>query len=137
MARQRRNFEKYGHCFWKIVLKANGRLGGFCGLQPLVDFTDDHKAADFTSIEIGWWLASDLWGAGLATEAARAALADGFRRAGLARIVALALRENQASLRVMEKLGMRYEMDTTHRGYSVVQYALEKSCFAEFPLPGV
>jgi len=137
VARQRRHFERYGHCFWKILLKANGRLGGFCGLQPLEDFTDDREVVDFKSVEIGWWLASDLWGTGLATEAARAALADGFQRVGLARIVALALKENRASLRVMEKLGMQYEKDATHRGYSVVQYAIAKARFAEFHPPGV
>jgi len=129
VARQRRYFEKYGHCFWKIVLKGSGRLGGFCGLQPLEDSADDRKTAARLSVEIGWWLASDLWGAGLATEAARAALADGFGRVGLTRIVALALKENGASLRVMEKLGMKYGMDTTHHGYSVVQYAIEKFRF--------
>lgn len=137
VARQSRHFEKYGHCFWKIVLKANGRLGGFCGLQPFGDFADDRKTVAHPCVEIGWWLASDLWGAGLATEAARAALADGFRRVGLARIVALALKENAASLRVMEKLGMHYEMDTTHHGYPVVQYAIEKSRFKGSPPFGV
>jgi len=131
VARQSRHFEKYGHCFWKIVLRANGRLGRFCGLQPLEDLKDDCK------VEIGWWLASDLWGAGLATEAARAALADGFGRVGLARIVALALTENKASVRVMEKLGMQYEMVTAHHGYPVAQYAIEKPRFAELPPSGV
>ena len=52
---------------------------GFCGLQPL-DGTAE--------TEIGWWLAQAWWGKGLATEAARAALRDGFERAGLKRIVA-------------------------------------------------
>jgi RimJ/RimL family protein N-acetyltransferase len=46
-------------------------------------------------------------GRGYATEAARAALRDGFERSGAEEIVAFTWTENLASLRVMEKLRMR------------------------------
>jgi RimJ/RimL family protein N-acetyltransferase len=46
-------------------------------------------------------------GRGYATEAARAALRDGFERSGAEEIVAFTWTANLASLRVMEKLGMR------------------------------
>ena len=115
--RQRRHYSERGFCLWKMILKADGRLAGFCGLQPL---------DDLPGVEIGWWLAQDLWGRGLATEAAQMALADGFERVGLERIVAVAIRENGASLRVMKKLGMKYESDTVRRGFAVVLYAIEK-----------
>jgi ribosomal-protein-alanine N-acetyltransferase len=90
---------------------------GFCGLQPL-DGTAE--------TEIGWWLAHAWWGKGLVTEAARAALRDGFERAGLARIVAVALPANRASVQVMEKLGMKYEREMIHRGFDVVLYATDR-----------
>ena len=90
---------------------------GFCGLQPL-DGTPE--------TEIGWWLARACWGQGLATEAARAALQHGFERAGLARIVAVALAANRASIHVMEKLGMKYEREMIHRGFQVVLYAVNR-----------
>ena len=93
------------------------RMIGFCGLQPL-DGT--------TEVEIGWWLALNSWGQGLATEAARRALQDGFERAGLARIVAVALAANRASIHVMEKLGMKYERDMVHRGFEVVLHAVNR-----------
>ncbi len=64
------------------------------------------------------------WGRGLATEAARAALRDGFERAGLQRIVAVAHPANLASRHVMEKLGMQYERDAQHKGIDVVLYAI-------------
>jgi len=115
--RQRRHYLEWGYCLWKAVQKADGRLAGFCGLQPL---------DDLPGIEIGWWLASDLWGQELGTEAARVALTDGFNRIGLSRIVAVALRENRASTRIMEKLGMKHESDALHRGFPVVLYAVEK-----------
>lgn len=49
---------------------------------------------------------------------------DGFERAGLRRIVAVAQPANRASLRVMEKLGMRYERDILHKGMDVVLYSI-------------
>jgi len=114
--RQIRHFSKCGFCLWKLLLKRNNRLVGFCGLQPL---------DDLPGVEIGWWLASDLWGRGLATEAAGAVLEDGFSRIGLSRIVAVALRENQASIRIMEKLGMRFESEVNHHGFRVDLYSTE------------
>ena len=115
--RQIRQAADHGFCLWKLLLGDSSRLAGFCGLQPLA-------ASD--EIEIGWWLARDLWGQGLATEAARAALKFAWDPAGLSRIVAVARRENTASLRVMEKLGMRYERDTVHKGIPVVLYSVSR-----------
>jgi ribosomal-protein-alanine N-acetyltransferase len=104
-----------GFCVWKLLEPGADQMIGFCGLQPL---------ANTVEIEIGWWLARSHWGRGLATEAARAALRDGFDRVGLARIVAVAQPANRASLRVMEKLGMRYERAIRHKGMDVVLYAV-------------
>jgi RimJ/RimL family protein N-acetyltransferase len=86
-------------------------------LQPLDDAAET---------EIGWWLARAWWGQGLATEAARVALTDGFERAGLNRIVAVALAANRPSIHVMEKLGMKYEREMIHRGFEVVVYAVNR-----------
>ena len=43
---------------------------------------------------------------------------------GLQRIVSIAMRENVASTHIMEKLGMKYERETAHRGFAVVMYAV-------------
>jgi len=115
--RQRRYYRDFGFCLWKLVSKDKNRLVGFCGLQPL---------NDLPGIEIGWWLASDLWGQGLATEAAQLILNDGFGRLDLNRIVAVALWENRASTRIMEKLGMTYEEEVLHHGFRAVMYSIEK-----------
>lgn len=61
--------------------------------------------------EIGWSLHPDAQGRGLATEAAREMLRMGFEELGLHRIVAECDPRNAASIRVMEKLGMRREAD--------------------------
>ncbi|MGA2741684.1 MAG: GNAT family N-acetyltransferase [Bryobacteraceae bacterium] len=107
-------FDERAFCLWKLLFKDGGFIG-FCGLQPLPETCEE--------IEIGWWLARSWWGRGLATEAARAALRDGFERAGLARIVAIAQPANAASIGVMRKLGMRFERTTLSHGIQVALYA--------------
>jgi [ribosomal protein S5]-alanine N-acetyltransferase len=115
--RQIGNFAGHGFCFWRLVRKANSTLIGFCGLQPLV--VEAKK-----EVEIGWWLARDCWGQGLATEAASTTLRDGFERVRLGRVIALAQPANLASIRVMKKLGMSYERDVIHKGIPVVLYSI-------------
>jgi len=88
---------EYGFCMWRLLEANTDQMIGFCGLQPLANTPD---------IEIGWWLARAHWGRGLATEAARAVLCDGFERVGLQRIVAVAHPCNGASRHFMEKLGI-------------------------------
>ena len=110
-------FLERAFCLWKVLPKDGSPLVGFCGLQPLPDSPD---------IEIGWWLARACWGRGLATEAARVALGDGFERAGLARIVSIAQPANTASVRIMRKLGMQFERVADSRGIPVVLYAIER-----------
>jgi len=115
VARQMALFAERGCCLWKLVPKPGAQLIGFCGLQPLPE-TDE--------IEIGWWLARACWGRGLATEAARAALRDGFARVGLRRIVAIAQPANTASIHIMRKLGMQFERLTQSRGIPVELHAI-------------
>jgi len=112
-------FNERAFCLWKLVLKQGGGLIGFCGLQPLPETLPESK-----EIEIGWWLARAWWGRGLATEAARVALRDGFERVGLQRIVSIAQPANKASIGIMRKLGMRFERMAQPRGIPVVLYAL-------------
>jgi RimJ/RimL family protein N-acetyltransferase len=59
--------------------------------------------------EIGWAVDPGHQGRGYATEAANALLAHGFEDLGLHRIIATCQPQNAASVRVMEKLGLRRE----------------------------
>ena len=91
----------HGFCLWAVELRESGAFVGAVGLLK-VGFS-----ASFTpAVEIGWRLARQAWGQGLATEAARRALAFGFTELGLDEIVAYAVSANQASQNVMRKLGM-------------------------------
>ena len=73
-------------------------LLGFCGFVRLEGMEE---------VELGYELAPDVWGRGIATEAARACVRHAFERAGLKRVIASADPPNTASLRVIEKLGMK------------------------------
>jgi ribosomal-protein-alanine N-acetyltransferase len=78
-------------------------------------------------VEVGWSIAPDRWGEGLATEAGRASLAWAFDVAGLDRVVSYTLRDNLASRRVMEKLGLRYLREFERRGFDQVLYELRRA----------
>ena len=56
--------------------------------------------------EVGWRLASEQWGHGYATEAAREALRFGFDTVGLEEIVSFTVPQNVRSRRVMERIGL-------------------------------
>jgi len=127
VARQRENWEKHRFCLWKLLLKDNDALIGICGLQNLPESPE---------VEIGWWLAPEQWGKGLATEAARHALAYGFEVVHLERIVAIAQAANRDSLRVMERIGMRFEREAVHKGIRVVLYTISREEFNAQPSGG-
>ena len=62
--------------------------------------------------ELGWVIAPEHAGQGYATEAAAALLRICFEHLGLRRVVAQCFADNEASWRVMERLGMRRETHT-------------------------
>ena len=98
--------EFVGHPFgrWAVEVPKVAPFIGFIGLS-VPNFT-----AFFTPcLEIGWRLAFSYWGKGYATEAARAAIDFGFKKAGLAEIVSFTTPLNVRSVRVMEKLGMKHK----------------------------
>ncbi len=66
--------------------------------------------AHFTPcVELGWRLAPEHWGLGLATEGARMAARHAFEEVGLDAVVAFTVPANAPSRRVMEKIGMRHD----------------------------
>ena len=90
-----------------IVLRQTGRLIGNCGLRQGAQVF--HRSPDASEAELGYELDPFHWGNGYATEAARAMVAYGFQTLGLHRVFASCLGDNEASWRLMERLGMRRE----------------------------
>jgi RimJ/RimL family protein N-acetyltransferase len=72
-------------------------------------YTPAFDAPFMPAVEIGWRLAAEYWGRGLATEGARAVLRLAFETIGLASVVSFTVPANLRSRRVMEKLGMTHD----------------------------
>jgi ribosomal-protein-serine acetyltransferase len=81
--------------------RATQALFGVVGLDSCVHL---HR-----SCELGYWLRLDVTGRGLMTEAARACVAFALERLTVHRIRCAAATDNYASLRVIARLGFRFE----------------------------
>jgi RimJ/RimL family protein N-acetyltransferase len=88
-------------CAFAIILRADGQLIGGCRLRVI---DPDSRVAD-----IGFGLYRQFWGQGFATEAVRALLSFGFEEPGMHHLSGEPIAANTASIRVMEKVGMRRE----------------------------
>lgn len=112
------HWERHGFGRWAVEDKNTHEFLGYGGLRSLLDMP-----------EAVYHFAKEHWGKGFATELARASLEYGFADRGFERIVAIAKPANAASIHVMEKLGMRFEMQTNYYGIEVVQYAITAAEF--------
>lgn len=97
--------ENYGFGLCAAILKADSRMIGRCGLEPV-------EGRDGVEGEIAWMFKKEFWRRGLATEFAEAIIPYGFERLSLSRIFARADNPNVASIRVMQKVGMRFARST-------------------------
>lgn len=84
---------------WTIVEKGSSNYIGWCGLK---------KSDTNNEVDIGFRIAKDYWNMGVATETAMAVLNFAFTKLNLTNIVARAMAENSASIRVIEKFGMKF-----------------------------
>ncbi|MDE2837357.1 MAG: GNAT family N-acetyltransferase [Chloroflexota bacterium] len=84
-----------------VLLRGSGPLIGSCGVR--------RKPDDDTEADIGFELSPEHWGRGYATEAATAMAGFAFRELGVRRLSSWCIAENNASARVLEKLGMLFE----------------------------
>jgi RimJ/RimL family protein N-acetyltransferase len=99
--RYRAAFDRHGFCRWAVE-SLSGEFLGYAGIMPL---EPDHPLGP--GAEIGWRLMRHAWGHGYATEAAGAALQDGFGRLGFGEILAYTAPDNLRSQAVMARLDLR------------------------------
>ena len=98
--RQRGFLAELGCCVGAVVAKDSGMVVGGAGIQP------QDRSGDF---ELAWSIWKEHWNNGYATETATALKDHAFRVMRLKRIVAVADVPNLASIRIMQKIGMRYD----------------------------
>ncbi len=129
IARNRQRYESDGVGLWAMILKstnlksmlakASEELIGDCGvIRQEVDGE--------TLYEIGYHLRRDLWGQGLASEAAIACRDWAFEHLKVNRVVSLIRPENLVSCRVAEHNGMKIWKEITWRGLRHHVYSIER-----------
>jgi RimJ/RimL family protein N-acetyltransferase len=95
------------HGFGRLLVERAGTHGEseFLGYTGVMPFRAPHPLGDHD--EIGWRFRREVWGNGYATEAAQAALADVFKRIGLAEVLSYTAPDNLRSQAVVARLGLR------------------------------
>jgi len=93
-------YDRHGFGLYLTELKGEGVPIGICGLVKR-DFLAD--------VDIGFALLPGFWGQGYAYEAAAAVMEYGKEALGLKRIVAITNPENHSSIRLLEKLGLKFD----------------------------
>ena len=86
--------------FWAAIERETGDFLGWFHLRPNKEDPPDEP-------ELGYRLVQSAWGKGYATEGSRAVLHWTLQQAGVQRVIATTPAWHRASLRVIEKLGMR------------------------------
>lgn len=126
-------YDKYeGYGYWVAVERVTGEDLGWFHFRPAQGNPD--------KIELGYRFKKSAWGQGCATEGSRALLRKGFGELGTARAAATALTANVASIRVLEKSGLRFERGSVYEftdpetgrvtGHPAVEHALDRRDFA-------
>jgi RimJ/RimL family protein N-acetyltransferase len=92
--------------YWPVFLLATGEHVGCSGLRP---YRPEEEI-----LEIGFHLRRAHWGHGYAPEAARAVIVHAFTTLGASALFAGHNPANDASRRLLEKLGFRYTHDETY-----------------------
>ncbi|RKW70558.1 N-acetyltransferase [Galactobacter caseinivorans] len=124
----------------QLVVELEGRIIG--DLMILVGDAwgqrEVKEQAAGTEAELGWVFHPDFGGRGYATEAVHAAIGISFEQVGLRRVTAGAFFANEASWRLMERVGMRRESvsikESLHRDHGWIDgilYALLKDEWAQ------
>ncbi len=94
------SYEQNNFGLWAVDLKASGESIGICGLI---------KRETLDDVDIGYAFLSKFWSKGYAAEAARAAKQYARTVVGLKRLVAIVDPDNQSSIRLLEKIGLKFE----------------------------
>jgi RimJ/RimL family protein N-acetyltransferase len=94
------SYERFGFGLYLVELKETGVPIGICGLL---------KRDSLPDVDIGFAFLPNFWSQGYAFESASAVMTYGRDVLGLRRIVAITSPDNDASIRLLEKIGLRFE----------------------------
>ncbi|RZK04220.1 MAG: N-acetyltransferase, partial [Flavobacterium sp.] len=105
------DYKQNGYGRWAVIDKSTDEFLGWCGLKY-------DKELDET--DIGFRFFEHHWNKGYATESAKSCIIYGFENLQLETIIGRAMQGNIASIKVLEKIGLRYkkefDFDTQNKG---------------------
>ena len=94
------SYDRFGFGLYRVERRDGGEPIGMCGLL---------KRDSLEDVDVGFAFLPRFWSRGFAFESASAVLAHGRRTWGLKRILAITSPDNEASIRLLAKLGFRFE----------------------------
>ena len=94
------SYERHGFGLYLTILKDGAVPIGICGLL---------KRESLPDVDIGFAFLPAFWSKGYALESAAAVKSYGLNTLGLQRIVAITNPDNEASIKLLEKIGLQYE----------------------------
>jgi RimJ/RimL family protein N-acetyltransferase len=107
-----------GYGLWAVEERSSGALVGRIGL---------YRPEGWPGLEVGWLVARERWGEGIATEGAAAAMRHGFQEVGAERLISVIMPDNHASIQVAQKLGEHLDGCIQLQGHDVCVYAIERT----------
>jgi [ribosomal protein S5]-alanine N-acetyltransferase len=116
-------YERLGYSLLVVERKSDGAFVGQVGLLHW----DDVDARE--DVEVAYMLSPECWGAGYATEAARASRDWAFAHLGVDRVVSFIVTENRPSIAVARRNGMRRlkRLEQNRFGKPIYIYGISRS----------
>lgn len=113
-----KDYEQNGYGRWAVICKESEEFLGWCGLR-----------FDGNKTDIGFRFFEEYWNRGFATESAKACIEYGFEKLKLHEIIGRAMKENIASIKVLEKIGLKFEREMEFELHPGVLYKISYSDF--------
>ena len=110
-------YEKYGVGRLAVIDKTTLKFIGWCGLK---------YSREKNEYDIGFRFFKNFWNKGFATETAKKCLEYGFDELKIDRIIGRAMKENIGSIKVLEKIGMKFKENFDFEGQEGVIYEMIK-----------
>ncbi|MCX8532385.1 GNAT family N-acetyltransferase [Chryseobacterium luquanense] len=114
------DYQRNGYGRWAVIDKSTNQFLGWCGLK---------YDENLNETDIGFRFFEHFWNLGFATESAKACIDYGFNELNLNTIVGRAMKENTASIKVLEKIGLSYEKNFDFDGKDGVIYRIKNTKF--------
>ncbi|WP_217523272.1 GNAT family N-acetyltransferase [Pleurocapsa sp. PCC 7327] len=104
-------YDRYG--IWAAIEKSSNDFIGWFHSYPATEnkFAVELGIIADDEIALGYRLYPDKWGKGYATEGSQKLVSKGFKEWGIQKVASWTLADNQRSIRVLEKVGLKFEKE--------------------------